>query len=166
MKKQRSLIRQKYKLKELIKNIDLIIPFQETSDVYEHFHVPSGGFIEYRSTCECIKTEFCKKWIEKTEEIIKQKPKDLLFCKVVAMIDVPNYWSSQIIIFYDKEYYETFWDRNSEYQEWKLIDDDISLVRDNNIKTELKEKVYKETIRDEDYFGEAYLWFYGDVLKE
>ena len=162
-KKQRSLIRQRYKLKELIKNIDDILPFQDTVSEYEHFHVPGGMFIEGKKTYDSIKKEFCRKWIIKTEEIIKNKPQELGFCKVIAMIDVPNYWSSQIIIFYNKEYYDSFWDRNSEYQVWEKIDDELSLARDIEIETELKEVMYKEIIRDEDYFGEAYLWFYGEV---
>ena len=162
-KKQRSLIRQKYKLKELNKNIDRIKPFKNTSVCYEHFHVPGEKFIEYKKTYDSIKREFCRKWITKTEDIIKNKPKELDFCKVVAMIDVPNYWSSQIIIFYNEEYYNTFWDRNSEYQVWERIDDELSLVKNIEVETELKEIVYKEIIRDEDYFGKAYLWFYGDV---
>ncbi len=56
-----------------------------------------------------IKTAFCKKWLEKTEEIIGNKPKDLPFCKVVAAITYPDVRESQIIIFYDEEYYNSFW---------------------------------------------------------
>ena len=163
-KKQRSYIRQKRKLKQLIRNIDMICPFNNTSRDCEHFHVPSDMFIEREKTYDSIKSEFLKKWLDKTEKIIKQKPKELEFCKVIAMIDEPNYWSSQIIIFYDREYYNTFWDRNTEYQVWNEVDSkEISFIKDRNIETNLLEKGYEEIICDEDFSYKSKLWFYGDV---
>ena len=57
-KKQRSYIRQKRKLKQLIRNIDMICPFNNTSRECEHFHVPSDMFIEREKTYDSIKSEF------------------------------------------------------------------------------------------------------------
>ena len=158
---------QKRKLKTLLKYIDEIKPYQDVKyakDVqFEHYHVPSNPWIEMPKTYSKIKTEFCKAWIKKTEEILKAKPKDLEFCKVVCNLTIPNLWDSQIIIFYDKKYYDSFWDRHNEYQDWSLIESAFSLVKERNIDTELKETVYKETINDEDYTSISYMWFYGEV---
>ena len=100
---------QSRKLKTLIDNIHLIVPFENTDIRYEHFHVPSGPFISSPKTSGKVKTAFCKVWLQKAEEILKQKPSNLPFCKVVAIINEGDLWESQIVIFYDKKYYESFW---------------------------------------------------------
>ncbi|MDQ0362280.1 DUF3916 domain-containing protein [Breznakia pachnodae] len=104
-KKQRG---QGRRLNGMLKHINEFTPFLETDDRYEHFHVPSSMFIESNKTSEKVKTAFCREWLRKTESFISKKPKDLSFCKIVAVISVPYYWSSQIIIFYDEEYYNSF----------------------------------------------------------
>ena len=160
-KKQRGQNRKLIKLKE---NIEQIHPFQNTDCRYENFHVPCSQFISSPKTSGKIKTEFCKVWLDKTSEIIKQKPSDLSFCKVIAVIDEENLWNSQIIIFYDKNYYNSFWSRNSAEQTWNLIDkEDISFIEKRCIKSDLKEKGYYETVVDLDSTRKTTLWFYGDV---
>ena len=159
-KKQRG---QKRKLKSLCYHIDNFIAFQNTEDNFEHLHVPSSTFIEHSKTSSNIKTLFCKKWLETTLKIISLKPKELLFCKIVAVISVPNYWDSQIIIFYDKSYYDVFWDRNDDYQQWIPLDKKQSFAIERNIKTLLPEQGYKETINNDDFTRKNLLWFYGDI---
>ena len=160
-KKQRG---QKRRFKALVKNIDRFKPFMDITGSYEHFHVPCGPFISSPKTSAKIKTAFCKAWLDKTEEIIKQKPASLPFCKVITMINESNLWNSQIIIFYDKDYYEGFWVRNTEEQKWTLINDNSkSFIKKHNIQTELSEIGYKEIISDDDFFEISNLWFYGDI---
>lgn len=160
-KKQRG---QRRKLKTLKENIKCIEAFQDTSCKFEHFHVPCGMFISSPKTSGKIKTEFCKAWLEKTAEIIEQKPADIDFCKVVALIDEFDFWESQIIIFYDKEYYDSFWNRNSQEQKWNLLTgQDVSFVKKRNINCTLKEKGYEEIYTDEDYTRKTILWFYGEI---
>ena len=161
---------QKRKLKMLLKNIEKIEPYQKIDEAYDnrfdHFHVPSNPWIEMPKTSSKIKTTFCEAWIRKTEEILKAKPESLEFCKVVCMLDIPYLYSSQIIVFYDQEYYESFWDRHDSYQEWSKLPDSKSLMRDRNIVTDLKEVGFKEIIRDEDYTCVSDLWFYGEVSEK
>lgn len=84
---------------------------------------------------------------------------------MVAVIDVPYFCSSQIIIFYDKEYYDTFWDRNDNDQKWTVINNSkLSLAKERGIATDLTEIGYTETLMDEDgYYKNTELWFYGDL---
>ena len=51
---------QSRKLKTLIDNIHLIVPFENTDIRYEHFHVSSGSFISSPKTSGKVKTAFCK----------------------------------------------------------------------------------------------------------
>jgi cell division protease FtsH len=50
-----------------------------------------------------------KPYSEKTAEIIKKKPDDIGFCKVVASIDENDLWQSKITVFYDEEFYDCFY---------------------------------------------------------
>lgn len=160
-KKQRG---QNRKLKVLLNNINQICPFQKTDCQYEHFHIPSSQFISSPKTRGKIKTAFCKAWLDKTTEIIEQKPRDLHFCKVVALIDELDLWKSQIIIFYDKNYYTSFWSRDSIVQTWTpIVKQGMSFVQRRHIESSLKEKGYYETITDVDFAYKTNLWFYGDV---
>ena len=156
---------QKRKLKKLINNIDQIDQsraFSDRSRQMNHIHVPGTSWIEMPGTNGKVKTEFCKAWIRKAEELIAQKPKDVGFCKVVANIDYPDLWSSQIVIFFDEVYYKTFWDRKGPYQRWDRMDEGKSFVADRGITTELVETGYIETLYEESDCYRSTLWFYSD----
>lgn len=159
-KKQRG---QRRKLKAMFRHIDKFVPFSQTAQVYEHFHVPSSTFIESSQTSGKVKTEFCRKWLDTTQKLIVQKPVEKNFCKIVAVIPVPNYWSSQIIVFYDECYYNSFWDRTGSYQVWKLERENKSFCKERNIITPLQEICYHETLTDNDEVFKCDLWFYGDI---
>ncbi len=160
-KKQRGQHRKNIKL---LLSIEQITPFADTNRRYEHFHVPSDQFISSPKTSSRIKTAFCKAWLSKTAEIIEKKPKGIPFCKVVAVIDESDLWESQIIIFYDEDYYCTFWERTSIEQTWKPIDSrHISFTKRRNIQTALHEKGYIELLTDEEVQRKSILWFYGDL---
>ena len=158
---------QKRRLKQLLKYIDEIKPYTKAERAdevrFEHYHVPSTVWIEKPKTSSKIKTVFCKAWIRKTEEILKAKPKDIEFCKVVCNLTVPKLWDSQIIIFYDRKYYESFWDRQVGWQNWTMIENGSSLKKERNIQTDLNEVCFKETIIDEEYTSVSNIWFYGEV---
>lgn len=155
---------QKRKLKALLRNIMQIEPFINSECKYECFRVPCGIFISSHKTSGKIKTEFCKAWLDKTAEIISKKPCNIPFCKVFAILDEGDLWRSQINIFYDENYYNSFWSRNSEEQKWSpIIKEGRSFLQKRNIKSNLKEKGYIETINDVDYHRKTTLWFYGDI---
>ena len=163
--KQKTQRGQKRKLNALLANINQIQPFQNTDCQYEHFHVPCSQFISSPKTYGKIKTQFCRAWLDKTAEVIERKPDYLSFCKVVALIDEFDLWESQIIIFYDKNYYNSFWSRTSGEQTWEPIENQgRSFIQERHIESTLKEKCYLETIDDFEYFHKTILWFYGDIL--
>ena len=159
-KKQRG---QKRRLRALLRNIDRFSPFADTDVRYEHFSVPSGPFISSPKTSGKIKTAFCKAWLAKTAQIIAQKPADLSFCRVVALLHEPDFWQSQIIVVYDRSYYDSFWIRDGEVQRWIPIDGGRSPVKERHIETDLPEKGYLEILTDGDSVRKSALWFYGEV---
>jgi len=70
---------QRRRLNALCNRIDEFVPFTETARRYEHFHVPNDNFIEHPKTSSKIKTAFCRKWLETTQEFISKKPQPLIF---------------------------------------------------------------------------------------
>ena len=162
-KKQRG---QRRKLKAMFQSIDHFVPFSHTERTYEHFHVPGGPFIESCQTSGKVKTAFCRKWLETTEKFIAQKPAEIAFCKIAAVLSVPDYWSSQIIIFYDKSYYDSFWDRTGPEQIWKLTQGKGSFCKERNIITSLREICCHEILTEGNQVIKYDLWFYGDVPME
>ena len=160
-KKQRG---QKRRLKTVLNSINQIHPFQNIDYKCEHFHVPCGRFISSPKTSGKIKTALIKVWLAKTAEILKKKPESISFCKVVSVIDEFDLWNSQIIIFYDENYYDSFWIRNSIEQTWtSIVEQGLSFIKERHIESNLKEKGYFETITDTDFTRKTTLWFYGDI---
>lgn len=146
----------------LVKRIQEILPFRDTSGLYEHFHVPCGPFIQHPKTSGRIKTAFAEAWLKKTEEILRAKPGELPFCKVTAIIKEPYFWESQIIVFYDREYYEGFWERNREDQVWNHSNVEGSFLKQRNLSVMLPEKAIQEVIYDEECIKKSTLWIYGE----
>ena len=159
-RKQRGQTR---KLYSLIQHTQDFLPFEDTSRGYDHFHVPcSQDFINSPKTSSRIKTEFIREWLTATKKIAQTKPAHLPFCKVVGLVCEYYLWDSQIIIFYDKDYYDSFWTRDNEYQRWTPCTSARSLLKERNIDSTLKEYCYDETIHEDDYSHHDKLWFYHE----
>jgi hypothetical protein len=155
-KKQRG---QKRKLKSLLKEIDEFSRYELIFGKYDEFRVPCRqDFIDSNKTNGKIKTAFCKKWLEVTEWFIKNKPKEIDFCKVVAIISVPDFWHSRITIFFDEDYYTGL---IGGYAKEKIPGK--SFVGERMIKTSLDEFGCVQEIIDEDYYYKGFLWFYGEL---
>ena len=150
---------QKRKLNALLQRIDDMVVPSGRSGSMKHIHVPSSQWIEMPKTSGKVKTAFCKKWISKTEEFINLTEKSERFCKVVAVIDYPELWNSQIIFFYDEGYFNSFWDRKGPYQTWTRLDGE-AFAAERGIRTELLETGYLEEIIDEDSSYRGFLWIY------
>lgn len=160
MKSKKKKVRgQQRKLSKLLRQIDALpVPIKGNEDM-RHYHVPGDDWIGMRKTSGRMKTAFCRRWIAKTEEFTRQMEGVEGFCKVVGLISYPDLSGSQIIVFFDEKYYDTFWDRNDSYQTWTLMDRG-SLVTRRGIATELSEAGYSEVIVDEDFIYRSELWFY------
>lgn len=156
---------QERRFKALCRRIDEFVPYTETDRRYEHFHVPCDGFWDHPKTSSKIKTAFCRKWLEITQKFISEKPADFDFCRVVAAIYPDRLWDSQIIIFYDREYYDCFFLRDDIPDEtWTPIRDaSRSFANARNIKTSLPERRYVHRYIENDSYAEDNLWFYGEI---
>lgn len=147
--------------------MDAFIPFGRIGECCEHYHVPCcDSFIESRGLRESVRTAFLRKWLETAQRFIDRKPADLPFCRVVATVDIPAYGSSQIIIFYDKEYYEDFLDRSGCGQEWNRLDTKRSFKKERAIECGLEERCYRCREMDAESGVVVYdgrMWVYGEL---
>ncbi|MEL7654330.1 MAG: DUF3916 domain-containing protein [Bacillota bacterium] len=155
------------KMDSLIKNIDKYTEAfpEQDGDRYWHLHLPtSQKFIDSYKTPLSVRRKCIQILIERVKHLNDIKPYGIQ-SKIVAAINLPFLWDSQIIIFFDQNYYKNFFDRNSEDQKWTL------LQQNRNIKKELgliipetmQVRGYLEELNNEDdcYVGE--LWFIGEL---
>lgn len=75
----------------------------------------------------------------------------------------PYFGDSQIIIFYDEGYYNTFFDRKGSYQTWTKLDDNKSFVKRRGISTGLNETGYHEALNEDGCTAMCEIWFYGEL---
>lgn len=102
--------------------------------------------------------------IEKTEQILSEKPEGLPFCKVVAIIYPRELIRTQIIIFYDKDFYDYILSEKGHKLCWTKIEDKPrSFTVKRNIKTSLDEKGYIDRSPSLDGIEKQELWLFGEV---
>ncbi len=83
--------------------------FSIDNDRYWHMHLPvSQAFIDSPKTPHAIKRDCIQLLIDRVEHLISIRPPSNRNNKVLAAIDLPDLFGSQIIIFYDEEYYKSF----------------------------------------------------------
>ena len=128
---------QRRKLRKLLRDIDGLTPFEsESNRLYEHFHVPSGTWLNSPSTAGSVKTAFCKAWLEQCQRFIQAKP---------------------------TKYFETFWKRNYSDQSWLPLNKGSSFTAKRGITTALTEMGYEETLLVDGKTIKSTLWFYGEL---
>jgi hypothetical protein len=134
---------------------------------YWHLHLPVGqDFISSNKTPFGIKQLCIKTLIERAEHLIKIKPDTLEKVRVVITVDLPDLWSSQIIVFSGDSHFDGFFERNDEYQKWTPLPKERNFESewDIYIPEDMNVLGFKEEITDEDgdkYNGE--IWVFGEL---
>ncbi|MES9782641.1 DUF3916 domain-containing protein, partial [Bacillus thuringiensis] len=85
--------------------------------------------------------------------------------RVVVLISKNNLWDSQIIIFKNKDYFHNFFNRNSEFQKWILLSNEIDFGRTWEISVyhSFQTLRFQEIIYDEDECYEKEILFIGEL---
>ncbi len=158
-RKSRIMVREIEKLTENFPELDL-------NRGYWHMHLPvSQVFIDSKNTPSHIRTLCIKTLINRAIFLSNMKPKVRTKIRVVACIELPQLWDSQIIIFFGDEYFENFFNRDDDYQKWSLIDTNRSLLKvyDLCIPNDFIERGYIEEIFDDDFKSKSEIWFIGEL---
>ena len=121
-------------------------------------------FLDSPKTSSKIKTKAMQCIIDRTRRLHELKPAGEGFCRVVCAISLPCLWGSQIIVFFDKNYYNNFFERNSSYQKWaSLPKTSMKQLRNLELGPEFSEKYYFEEITEYNEVHTQHLWFYGEL---
>ncbi len=85
--------------------------------------------------------------------------------RVVVAICLPELWGSQIIVFFGSDYYDSFFNRDSEDQKWTPLPVNRSFTREWNLRVPdgFSQRGYKEELRDTDFTFDGEIWFIGQL---
>lgn len=109
------------------------------------------------------RNELMSALLEKTEEIIRNKPNGIPFCKVFLIVYEKNIASSSILLLFSEKEYQLFWHRTEiQVQKWTKIPVH-SFAESLGIETTLKECCYLEEVQNEEECFSQKIWFYGEV---
>lgn len=119
----------KRKTNTLIKRIEehtKTFPSIFYNDEYWNMLLPvSQTFIDSRKTPRKVKRLCIQTLLNQANHLINMKPSDTHTYRVVVLISINNLWGSQIIIFKNEDYFHNFFNRNSEFQKWILLSNEI-----------------------------------------
>jgi hypothetical protein len=125
----------------------------------------SKGLVDSQNSPSKLRKECIQLLINSAYDLTKTRPDSGKENKIVCLINLPFIWDSQVIVFYDNNYYEDFFDRNSDYQRWSKLNTGDSIIDSLNLKCPDNFKVqgYNEEINDGDYKRKGQLWFIGEL---
>ncbi|RHW36095.1 DUF3916 domain-containing protein [Neobacillus notoginsengisoli] len=129
-------------------------------------HLPvSQAFINSSKLPLGIKRLCVQTLIDRTIHLIEKKPHSNDFLRVIAAIQLPSLWNSQIIIFKGESYYKEFFQRDNKYYNWTPLSNNRNLIRELgvDIPKDIKIRGVKEIIDDEDGYFENEIWFIGEL---
>jgi len=125
---------QKRKVKSMIEGINKEIvkfPKIDIENGYWHMHLPiEQSFIDLEKISFKIRRLCIQTIIDGVENLIRLKPKTELDIRVIAFINLPALWYSEIIVFFGNSHYEGYFYRNNEYQKWILLEETRDILKE------------------------------------
>ncbi|KLV28712.1 DUF3916 domain-containing protein [Priestia megaterium] len=163
-KKTRGLKRKTKKLIQRLTEATTEFP-SEFWHGYWHLHLPcSQGFINSNKTPHAIKRLCLQILVDRTKYLIDLKQPSTETISVMSAIDIPDIWSSQIIVFSGDSHYEGFFDRDNEEQQWIPLPKERDLSREWQLILPDDMAIWGYLVKnfDEGDVYESELWFIGE----
>lgn len=135
---------------------------------YWHLHLPtSQSFIDSCKTPVSLRRKCIQLIIDRVQYLMNIKPQTDIPIRVVASINLPDIWDSQIIVFYGDDYYKKFFNRNHEYQKWIPLQEKRNILREWQLNNQslIEVRGYREELYDDedDTCSIKELWFIGEL---
>ncbi|MEW4151596.1 DUF3916 domain-containing protein [Bacillus thuringiensis] len=159
----------KRKTNTMIKRIEehtKTFPSTFYNDEYWNMLLPiSQAFIASCKTPRKVKRLCIQTLLNQANHLITMKPSDTHTYRVVVLISINNLWDSQIIIFKNEDYFHNFFNRNSEFQKWILLSNEIDFGETWEISVyhSFQTLRFQEIIYDEDECYEKEILFIGEL---
>jgi hypothetical protein len=132
---------------------------------YWHAHLPlSRDFIDSPRTPRGVRRATMQALLDAADHL-RLTRKTIGGTRVVAAIDLPFLFDSQLIVFFGESHWTGFFDRRSDDQTWTKLPPSRSLAREWSliVPRGMVEQGYREVIRDEDYEHTGEVWFVGEL---
>ena len=129
-----------------------------------HLHLPvSHEFIDSSKAPFGIRRLCAQTLINRAFDLAALAP-DPVQTRVVAAISLPELWSSQIVVFFGPDYFNSFFDRDSTEQKWTPIEG-RRLTKKWHLQLPhgLSERGTTEEIFKPDFASTGELWFIGQL---
>ncbi|MBS9802166.1 DUF3916 domain-containing protein [Bacillus cereus] len=159
----------KRKTNTMIKRIEehtKTFPSTFYNDEYWYMPLPvSQAFIDSRKTPRKVKRLCIQTLLNQANHLINMKPSDTYTYRVVVLISINNLCDSQIIIFKNEDYFHNFFNRNSEFQKWILLSNEIDFWETWKISVyhSFQTLRFQEIIYDLDECYEKEILFIGEL---
>jgi len=118
------------------------------------------------TTTAAVQAECAQCLIDAAAHVAAAKPADLAQARVVAIIGMPDMFGSEVCVFFDEAYFQSFTDRTGGYQRWTLLPQGRSLVEEIGLRLPNGFVVqgFAEAIRDEETgeTREGEVWLIGE----
>ncbi|MCI4054496.1 DUF3916 domain-containing protein [Bacillus cereus] len=136
------------------------------NDEYWNMLLPvSQAFIDSCKTARKVKRLCIQTLLNQANHLINIKPRDTHTYRVVVLISINNFWDSQIIIFKNEDYFHNFFNRDSEFQKWILLSNEIDFWKtwEMSVCHSFKTLHFQEIIYDADECYEKEILFIGEL---
>ena len=140
---------------------------------YWHLHLPiADNLIDSAKNSFGVRRLCVQTLITRAHHLASIAPVGETSTRVVVAIDLPRLFGSQIIVFFGSDYFDTFFNRDTDSQRWTPLEANRSLVREWNLQipSGFSEHGYHEEINDlHEAFGEpdvkhsGEVWFVGQL---
>lgn len=149
-----------------LKALTLNFPVDFQDKPYWHLHLPvAKDFVISKHTPNYVYKQITQALVDSAKHLSDIKPNDIEFCKVVLVLDFDNIFDSQIIVFFNEDYYNSFFTRDTIYQKWTMLEEECQRIKQWNIKLPdgFDVRGYLEEINDVDYKYIGKIWFIGEL---
>lgn len=154
------------KFRQMVRRIEAETELFPPRDVesYWHLHLPvARTFIDSQRTPFTTRRLCVQTLIDRAHHLSRVAPESEDI-RVVVAVTLPELWASQIIVFFGPNYFDRFFERSGDEQQWVLIEN-RSLINEWQLKLppEFQEQGYDETICEEELLFKSRIWFIGNL---
>ncbi len=143
---------------------------QDFENGYWHLHLPADyKFMTSSRTPRRAKRLCLQALLDGAARLAHLKPDNGRTYRAVVAVDLPQLWSSQIILFEGDDYFRSFFERNGEPERWTPLPASRSLQAEWRLSSpaDWRQNGFLEVIEGEDgYRYEGEIWFIGELTTQ
>lgn len=151
---------------EVIESLTAKFPLESKDKPFWYVHLPKNqSFIDNEQTPNYVRKQVVQALVDAAKHLLDIKPRSLKFCKVLVVPEFDNVFDSQLIVFFNEDYYNNFFDRANDYQRWSLLDEECYKIKrwDIEIPECFTIRGYLEEINENGNKYVGKLWFIGQL---